>query len=140
FGFVKQAGVNGNYTESPFNFVSVAENIALYINGESLPTRPMKMDVELNKNYVTPYVNLFEISEKWNKDEGLPITRLAFDDGYSLYAFELSPSDLGEQYMNLVRQGNVRLEVKFATNTSETLNCMAYAEFPALLEVDQSRD
>ncbi|KAL5020749.1 hypothetical protein ScPMuIL_002171, partial [Solemya velum] len=110
FGFVKQAGVNGNYTESPFNFVSVAEDIALYINGESLPARPMKMDVGLNKNYVTPYVNLFEISEKWNKDEGLPITRLAFDDGYSLYAFELSPSDLGEQYMNLVRQGNVRLE------------------------------
>lgn len=34
-----------------------------------------------------------------------------------------------------MRQGNALLEVY-----SETLNCQAYAEFPAILEVDQSLD
>ncbi|OOZ36250.1 hypothetical protein, partial [Solemya elarraichensis gill symbiont] len=140
FGFIKQVAVNGDYTKNPFNFLNVAEEIALYVNGESLPSRPIKMDVGTNKNYVTSFVNLFEVAEKWNKDDGLQITRQSFGNGYALYAFELAPNDLGEQYMNLVRQGNIRLEVKFATNTSETLNCLAYAEFPALLEIDQTRD
>lgn len=100
----------------------------------------MKIDVGTNQNYVTLFVNLFEAAEKWNKDAGLEITRSQFGKGYTIYAFSLAPSDLGEEYINLVRQGNVRLKVKFAANTTETLNCLAYAEFPALLEVDQSRD
>ena len=35
----------------------------------------MKMDVGTNKNYVIPFVNLFEAAEKWNKDAGLKITQ-----------------------------------------------------------------
>ena len=120
--------------------LNIANEIALYVNGESIPARPMKMDVGKNKNYVTPFVNLFEAAEKWNKDAGLQINRSRFDQGFAIYAFNLAPSDLGEEYINLVRQGSVRLEVRFSTNTTETLNCLAYAEFPALIEVDHSRE
>ena len=63
-----------------------------------------------------------------------------FEQGYAVYAFSIAPSDLGEEYIDLVRQGSVRLEVKFATNTTKTLNCLAYAEFPALIEVDHARE
>ena len=140
FAFVRQSAVNGDYTKNPFSFLNIAEEIGLYVNGESIPARPMKMDVGTNKNYVTPFVNLFEVAEKWNKDAGLQIKRDMFDQGYAIYVFSLAPSDLGEEYINLVRQGSVRLEVKFAANTTETLNCLAYAEFPALIEVDQSRE
>lgn len=100
----------------------------------------MKIDTGPNQNYISPFVNLFEVAEKWNKDAGLQIKRFMFGKGYAIYAFSLAPNDLGEEYLNLVRQGNVRLEVKFAADTTETLNCLAYAEFPALLEVDHSRD
>lgn len=140
FAFISQAAVNGDYTKNIFNFQNLAEEIALYVNGESIPARPMKIDVGYNKNCVTPFINLFEVAEKWNKDSGLNITRKMFSEGYTVYAFSIAPSDLGEEYMNLVRQGSIRLEVKFATHTTETLNCLAYAEFPALLEIDQSRD
>ena len=140
FAFVRQSAVNGDYTKNPFSFLNIAEEIGLYVNGESIPARPMKMDVGTNKNYVTPFVNLFEVAEKWNKDAGLQIKRDMFDQGYAIYVFSLAPSDLGEEYINLVRKGSVRLEVKFAANTTEILNCLAYAEFPALIEVDQSRE
>lgn len=52
------------------------------------------------------------MAEKWNKDSGLNITRKMFSEGYTVYAFSIAPSDLGEEYMNLVRQGSIRLEVK----------------------------
>ena len=47
----------------------------------------MKMDVGTNKNYVTLFVNLFEVAEKWNKDAGLQIDRTMLDQGYAVYAF-----------------------------------------------------
>ena len=140
FCFISQKAVNGGYEKNPFNFQNLVEEIALYVNGESMPARPMKIDVGTNQNHVTPFVNLFEAAEKWNKDAGLEITRSQFAKGYAIYAFSLAPSDLGEEYLNLVRQGNVRLEVKFAVSTVETLTCLAYAEFPVRLGVDQLRD
>jgi hypothetical protein len=140
FCFLSQTAVNGAYSKNPFNFQNLAGEVALYVNGESLPVRPLKLDVGPNQNYVSAFVNLFEVSEKWNKDAGLQIDRSRFGKGYALFAFNLAPTDLGESYLNLVRQGNVRLEVKFASDTTETLNCLAYAEFPALLEIDQTRD
>lgn len=140
FAFVKQTAVNGNYTKNPFNFMNVAEEVALYVNGESLPSRPLKIDTGVNQNYVSAFVNLFEVAEKWNKDAGLEITRETFGKGYTIYAFSLAPCDLGDEYLNLIRQGNIRFEVKFSAATTETLNCIAYAEFPALIEIDHSRD
>ncbi|XP_033731756.1 uncharacterized protein F54H12.2-like [Pecten maximus] len=140
FAFVKQTAVNGDYTKNPFKFLNLAQEIGLYVNGESIPARPIKMDVGDNRNYVTLFVNLFEVAEKWNDDSGLTITRENFNQGFTVYGFTLTPCGLGEEYINLVRQGSVRLEVKFASNTTETLNCVAYAEFPALIDIDQSRD
>jgi len=137
FAFVSQAAVNGSYTKNPFNFQNLVQEIALYVNGESVPARPMKVSAS---NFVTPFVNIFEASEKWNKNVGLLINRSNFNAGYAIYAFTLAPNDLGEEYINLVRQGSVRLEVKFTNNTTETINCLASGEFPALLEIDHARD
>ncbi|XP_033758272.1 uncharacterized protein F54H12.2-like [Pecten maximus] len=63
FAFVKQTAVNGDYTKNPFKFLNLAQEIGLYVNGESIPARPIKMDVGDNRNYVTPFVNLFEVAE-----------------------------------------------------------------------------
>lgn len=97
FAFISQSAVNGSYTKNIFNFQNLAEEIALYVNGKSIPARPMKIDVGANKNHVTPFVNLFEVSVKWNKDSGLGITRSMFSEGYTVYAFSLVPNDLGEE-------------------------------------------
>ena len=140
FVFVRQSAANRSYDKNPFSLLNIAEEMAFYVNGESIPARPMKMDIGSNKNYITSFVNLFEVAEKWNKDAGLQIDRMMFDQGYAIYALSIAANDLGEEYINLVRQRSLRLELKFATNTTETLNCLAYAEFPALIEVDQSRE
>ena len=74
------------------------------------------------------------------RDEGLHISREDYADGYALYAFDLI-ADLGEDdHFSLVRQGNVRLALKFADALPETISMVAYAEFENVIEVDRDRN
>ncbi|XP_033728984.1 uncharacterized protein F54H12.2-like [Pecten maximus] len=84
FAFVKQAAVNGDYTKNPFNFVNLAQEVTLYVNGESMPARPMKMDIGDNRNNVTPFCSLFDVAGKWNQNEGLMINRDTFTMGHAI--------------------------------------------------------
>lgn len=139
--FVKQAAVNGSYASNPFNFqhYNVSE-IVVTVNGEPTPVRPLKMDYGNNRNYVTALCNLYQASEKWNRDDGLAIDRDEFSRGYAIYAFDLDPNDLGEGYINLVHQGNVGVYARFSTATTETISALAFCEYPGLLLVDQARE
>ena len=57
------------------------------------------------------------------------ISREDFNSGYALYAFDLS-ADLGEDdHFSLVRQGSVRLALKFAAALAATVSVVVYAEF-----------
>ncbi|XP_061170271.1 uncharacterized protein F54H12.2-like [Saccostrea echinata] len=139
--FVKQSAVNGSYEGNPLNFqhLSLSE-IVVTVNGEPTPVRPLKMDFETNRNYVSALCNLYQASKKWYKDDGLIIDRDQFSKGYAIYAFDLDPNDLGEGYINLVHQGNVGVYARFATPTSETVSALAFCEYPGLLLVDQARE
>ena len=49
--------------------------------------------------------------------------------------------DFGEDdHFNLVRQGNVRLALKFVEALEETISVVAYAEFENVIKVDRDRN
>lgn len=137
---VDQKAVNGNYSANPFNFEHMGvTDVGIYVNGESVPGRPLKTDFSTGQ-YVAAYTRLFEASEKWNTDAGLDISRDDFGSGYSLFVFTIDPSGFGEEYLNLIRRGNTRLELKFKEATTKAANALVFATFSSLLEVDKSRD
>lgn len=139
-GLISQKSENGSYDSNPLNFKHYsATEVGLYVNGESLPARPLKLDFGDDRKYTAAYLNLFEACGKINKDCGLVITREDFQLGYALYVFSLDANCLDQDYINLVKHGNVRLEIKFATPLPETVTCIAYAQYSSLLEVDASR-
>jgi len=50
-------------------------------------------------------------------------------------------ADLGEDdHFNLVRQGSVRLALKFAAALAATITVIAYGEFENVIEVDRDRN
>lgn len=137
---VDQKAVNGDYTTNPFNFQHFnLTDVGIYINGESVPGRPLKTDFTAG-HYSSAYARLFEASGKWNHDAGLVITRDNFGNGYSLFVFTIDPCSFGEEYLNLIRRGNTRLELKFKQATTKAANALVFASFSSLLEVDKTRD
>lgn len=141
FGLLSQSSVNGDYTKNPFNFQHFnLSEIALKINGVKVYGAPLKLDFGVNRNYTSAFVRLFEICGKWNLDTGLNLTMENFGKGYSLIAFSLDPCDLQEDFLNLVKHGNARLEMRFRTATTETINCLCYYQTQAILTVDEARE
>jgi len=65
------------------------------------------------------------------------ISREDYTNGYALYAFDLT-ADFGED--DLVRQGTVRLALKFADTLPKTISVVAYAKFENVIEVDRDRN
>lgn len=140
-GMVKQKAVNGDYGVNPFNFEHFKiTDVSLSVNGESLPGRPLQIDFGDNRNYVSAYTRLFDACGKWNKDAGLYISREDFGNGYTFFAFNITPYFFEEDYINLIRRGNTRLEMKFSAATTDAVNVVVLATFSSMLEINKSRD
>jgi hypothetical protein len=73
------------------------------------------------------------------KDVGNGMEYRHFKDGYSLYAFDLSPSLLDGDQFELAKSGPLSLELKFAHVTPEPLQVLVYAEQDSILEISKTR-
>ena len=83
---------------------------------------------------------MFIGTNKVNRDEGNGIELDDFSRGYALYAYDLTP-DLSEGgNFNLIKQGAVRLELRFSDALPAAVTVIAYAEFENLIEIDRSRN
>ncbi|XP_063438723.1 uncharacterized protein F54H12.2-like [Mytilus trossulus] len=140
-GLVSQKAANGDYTANPFNFQHFnMTNVTMKVNGVEVYGSPLSLDFGVNRNYAAAYVRLFEISDKWLKDMGLNISLADFGKGYTFIVFSLDPCDFQEDYLNLVKHGNARLEIRFGSATSEIINCLCYYQSQAILTCDETRD
>ena len=140
-GFVKNKAFNGDRTLNPFNFEHFGINyISLYVDGAQVPARQLQPDFE-NGLYAEAYQSLFSGTGTHFLNHGNSISRQAFSQGYCLFAYDLTPdlSANDNTHWNLVRHGSVRLDVRFRTPLTTTINCIVYGEYANVLEIDAAR-
>ena len=142
-GFVDNKACNGNRKFNPFNFQHFSINyLSLYVDGVRIPSKSLQpCFIGENQVYIDAYHTLFSGTgiHFLNEDNG--INRHNYARGYFLTAFDLTP-DLSAHcatHSNLVRSGSVRVEIRFDIALVSTINCIIYAEYDNVLEVDSSR-
>ena len=140
-GLVDVESFNGAIRRNPYNFRHFDLNeIAVYLDGQQAQSvRVLRPDFA-NRQYVDAYMSLFSGTNKINRDEGNYISREDYATGYSLYVYDLSPDLAENDHFNLIRQGNVRLVLKFANALPGAVTAVVYAEFDSLIEVDRDRN
>ena len=142
-GFVGNAAFIGDMKKNPFNFQNFGLNfLALYVDGHQIPSRPLQPQYGTSNLYVHAYHTLFSGTGIHFLNEGNCIPREEYPEGNCLAAFDLTP-DLSANTMthwNLVRQGSLRLDVRFEANLTETINCVVYGEFDNVVEIDNDRN
>ncbi|XP_048484162.1 uncharacterized protein F54H12.2-like isoform X3 [Plutella xylostella] len=141
-GFVNNIAFNGSLNTNPFNFQNYNINsFSLYVDGQQIPSKTLQPSFE-NKVFTNAYHTLFSGTGIHFLNEGNSISREDFADGYCLMAFDLTPdlSANNNSHWNLIRHGSLRLEVRFDTALTSTVNCIVYAEFDNVLEINKNRD
>jgi len=139
-GCVDNDAFNGSYAKNPFNFKHMGlTQLKVYLDGQQHSVKPLEMNFA-TRQYINAYASLFMGTGKWKRDEGNLISREDFAGGYALYAFDLTADQCEGEHFNLVRQGNVRVDLKFSAALTNTINVIAFAEFENILEIDRSRN
>jgi len=139
-GLVENAAFNGAYNKNPFNFQHFkATEVGIYVNGEAQPMSALKLNFE-TKQYLMGYMSLFSGTGTLYHNQGNKISRDDYPNGYALYAFDLSPDLSAGPHISPTKQGNLRLGLQFAEGLPSTVNCIIYAEFDSLIQIDSNRN
>lgn len=142
-GFVDNKAFNGDRKLNPFNFQNYNINyLSLYVDGVQVPSKPLQPSFKgASPQYVECFHTLYSGTGIHYMNEGLDIDRDDYANGYCLFAFDLTP-DLSAHFAghwNLVKNGTIRIEVRFDKPLTKTINCILYSEFDNVLEIDSSR-
>ncbi|XP_077265652.1 uncharacterized protein F54H12.2-like [Temnothorax americanus] len=142
-GFVDNRAFNGDRKLNPFNFKNYGIHFfSLYADSIQIPSRPLQPSFSKDEPlYVEVYHTLFSGTNIHFLNKGNSISRENYAEGFTLFAFDLT-LDLSANfagYRNLVKRGSLRLEVRFEKALTTTVNCIVYAEFDNVLEIDSSR-
>ena len=137
---VLSSGMEGSYTENPFNFKHFDINfMSLYIDGIAFPSKPYQPDFE-KKLYLPCYNDFLEGCNKLNNNKSNGISRVDYVNGNCLFVFDLTPDLSGtSDHFNLIKQGSVRLEIKFAKTLPANVNILIYGESEHLMLIDSNR-
>lgn len=108
-----------------------------------IPTKALQPDFSsVNQNNIRSYHTLFSGTGIHFLNEGNDITRDEYPNGYCLMAFDLTPDMSANMttHWNLVKNVCLRIEVRFEEALQETVNCIVYAEFDNIIEINKTRN
>lgn len=139
-GCVDNDAFNGSYEKNPFNFKHFnLTQLKVYMDGQQHYVRPLELNFDA-RQYITGYMSLFSGTGMHYSDEGNGINRDEYGQGYTLYAFDLTPDLAEADHFNLIKEGNIRVDMKFSAPLANTINVIVYAEFENVIEIDRSRN
>lgn len=139
-GLVSNAAYNGSITKNPFNFANYNLNYLCILNdGQMIPAKPLQPNFDKSL-YGRSYLSLFTDLDRYHNFQNINITYDEYKDGYALYAIDLTPDfAAGDTHTSVAQNGNLAIDLKFATPLSETVSLVVYAEYRNLIEIDKSR-
>ena len=111
------------------------------MDGEQTPRKPLflKFDEAGAQNIIAGLHSLFSGTGKLSQDAGNQINRSDYGSGYTAFCFDLSLDHCLGDHFELIKQGNLRVELQFGQALANTVNLIIYAEFQNVIEIDASR-
>lgn len=130
--FVPSANMSGSYTKNPYEFVTTdLQYISLTASGLPAPRGPITLDDNL---FIDAYADLYQ-----GKQMGI-ITREDFMNGYGLFRVDFGLNNKKADFYPAVKEGSVRIELRFKEPTAEPLIVLCLIKYPARYSIDYARN
>ena len=142
-GLVDTEAYNGSYRTNTFDFKHHnLTQVGVYVDGEQIPRKPLflKFDEAGGQNFIAGFQSRFCGIGNLSQDTGNQVTRSNYGQGYTLFAFDLTPDHCPEDHFERIKQGNLRVELHFAQPLANTVNLIIYAEFQNMIEINRNRN
>ena len=140
FALVKSTAFNGAMKENCFDFGNFKlSKVSISIDGEEAPYSPLEMNFDTN-GFMKAYYSLFNGLDRAGLDSGNYISPYDFQNGYAIFAFDLTPDMCNGDHFNLVKNGNLRISLHFAKELSVNANVIVYMEHENIIEINKSRN
>lgn len=137
-GMVHHNTFTGRRDLCPFNFRhNNVEYLALCQDGRQVPTKAFQPHFN-RRNLVREFYNMFMATGRHIIDLPLSIDREEFNDGCSLFVFNLNPTDDSEA-LSPVSSGTLRLEMRFRFPLMYTTMLIVDACYDSVLEINSKR-
>jgi hypothetical protein len=111
FGLVESTAYNGAYNRNLFNFQNfTVTSVAVSVKGEEIHFRPIPPSyAATTPRFIEAYSTLFSGTRKMYYNTGKDILQQDYPNGYTVYAFVLTPDMCGSStHFNMV--GNLCIE------------------------------
>ena len=148
-GLVDINAYNGAYGKNPYNFQHFRVNaLTLTANGEEIPFKQLKLNYpdkdtadDKTVDFIQAYNTLFSGTGKMYANTGLDISREDYNNGYTLYAFDLTPDMCNTtEYFNAVQRGSLSLDITFEEGPDAPVAMVCYGSFENIIRVDSERN
>ena len=127
----------GSIHHNPFDFKNYSVTfINATVSGAPAPRGPIILDFESGQ-YIQAYDDLYRGKKNVNPNKRIKLQE--YPSGYSLFVIDLAPQN-ENRYWPVNRQGNVRLEIRFARPLPEAAILFTKVSFPSEFSLDYSRN
>ena len=136
-GLVKETASSGTITENPFNFKNFGVREIEVKHDEQ--KYEVKTDFA-NKKIAEAYHNLFSETGLLATGHNCDISLEEFSDGYTLFAFDLTPDKAPEDVrINLLKQGKLTYTVRFQNPTTHAISVIILSFYDNLIQLTHDR-
>ena len=139
-GMVNTVAFNSSLHHNPLAFEDMnVSMIGLRKNGQQYPFNTLNLDIP-NDEYMMGYYTLMNATNMWLKDRNNAlIPTRDFKKGYALFGFNLAPDDSIGGHFNLVREGNLSLDLRLRTGHNQSITIICYLEYDSIVEISSNR-
>ena len=138
FGLVSDDAFNGKMAKNPFKFHAYdLKEMYLLVNGISVPTQPIKMDVN-SMDYHHVFVNEFLDKLKLkNSNESIGLTADDWIGGNFLWVADLNVDKCSNFHEHRSHPGTIHLKMQTKTSIPENVRLIVYSSSRERLSIDQ---
>lgn len=139
-GLVSSEAYNGTLETNPFNFEHFfLRELNLTLDSKNIPYyKSLDFDFD-QKRYLKGYWTLFDGIDGPVWMNGNDIDREEYPQGYTLFAFDLTGHLSSGYHFELLKTGNLVLDLKFDKNLEKAVTLLILMEFDNVIEINKSR-
>lgn len=129
FTFIKSTAEAGELNQNPFNYEHFnIRQLELWVDGQIVNGRGLKFDFDA-ENYDEGYNSLIRSMGVFGTSSGIDVSPEDYKAGYTIFMFNLSPSNCKGAFIDPIRKGKIQLNLQWSKAPTVSLVLYVYLQF-----------